>query len=121
MRWLAVAVAVAGAAATWAAAGATAGTTHKAAVKSKGTITIGLISDFTGDLEVASNFQGALAFADYINANGGVDGYKLVVKEFDAQSSPTAAVQAVRQAIAAKPVGIIGASFVIGSGLPTLA
>lgn len=87
----------------------------------KGTIKIGLVSDFTGDLEVASNMQGAMAYIDHVNANGGVDGYKLVAKQFDAQSSPTAAVQAVRQAIAYRPAGIIGASFVMSTALPTLA
>jgi ABC-type branched-subunit amino acid transport system substrate-binding protein len=102
-----------------AAASAAAREPHKAGFK--GSIKIGLISDFTGNLEIASNYQGALAYIDHVNASGGVDGYKLVVKEFDAQSSPTTAVQAVRQAIAYKPAGIIGASFVIGSGLPTLA
>ena len=119
MRWSVVALvlAIAGSVGV---AGASARTAH-AKFKFKGSVTVGLISDFTGDLEVASNYQGALAFADYVNKTGGVDGYKLVVKEFDAQSSPTASVQAVRQAIAAKPAGIIGASFVIGSALPTLA
>lgn len=121
MRWLAVALVVAVTLVVSATAGASAGARKTPAAKFKGTVTVGLVSDFTGDLEIASNYQGALAFADYVNANGGVDGYKMVIKEFDAQSSPTTAVQAVRQAIAAKPAGIIGASFVIGSGLPTLA
>ena len=98
---------------------ASAATSHKSGFK--GTIRIGLISDFTGNLEVASNADGAQAYINHVNAAGGVDGYKLVVKDFDAQSSPTAAVQAVRQAIAYRPAGIIGASFVMGSGLPTLA
>jgi ABC-type branched-subunit amino acid transport system substrate-binding protein len=102
-------------------AGASAATKQAHSSRFKGTVTIGLIADFTGDLEVASNTQGALAFIKHVNSTGGVDGYKLVAKEFDAQSSPTAAVQAVRQAIAAKPAGIIGASFVITPGLPTLA
>ena len=119
MRWSVVALVLAIAGSVGVAA-ASARTAH-AKFKFKGSVTVGLVSDFTGDLEVASNYQGALAFADYVNHTGGVDGYKLVVKEFDAQSSPTAAVQAVRQAIAAKPAGIIGASFVIGSALPTLA
>ncbi len=120
-RWSAIALVVAIACAAFGVAGASAATKQAHATKFKGSVTIGLVSDFTGDLEVASNYQGALAFVDYVNSTGGVDGYKLVVKEFDAQSSPTAAVQAVRQAIAAHPAGIIGASFVIGSGLPTLA
>ncbi len=119
LRWSVTALVVALAAAAWGVASASAAKPHKAGFK--GSIKIGLISDFTGNLEVASNAQGALAYIDHINAAGGVDGYKLVVKEFDAQSSPTAAVQAVRQAIAYKPAGIIGASFVMGSGLPTLA
>ena len=119
MRWSVVAVvlAIVGSVGV---AGASAATAHKK-VKFKGSVTVGLISDFTGDLEVASNYQGALAYIDHVNNTGGVDGYKIVVKQFDAQSSPTASVQAVRQAIAAHPVGIIGASFVIGSALPTLA
>jgi ABC-type branched-subunit amino acid transport system substrate-binding protein len=103
-------------------AGASAATTaHAAKAKFKGTVKIGLISDYTGDLEVASNMQGAQAYIDHVNAKGGVDGYKLVGKEFDAASSPTTAVTATRAAIASKPAGIIGASFVMGSGLPTLA
>ncbi|HEX3803105.1 MAG TPA: ABC transporter substrate-binding protein [Solirubrobacteraceae bacterium] len=116
---IAVVVAIVGAA--WGAAGASAAMKqpHKSAFK--GSVKIGLVSDFTGDLEVASNMQGALAFIDYVNATGGVDGYKLVAKEFDAQSSPTTAVQAVRQAVAYKPAGIIGASFVMSTALPTLA
>jgi ABC-type branched-subunit amino acid transport system substrate-binding protein len=121
MRWSVIALALAVAVAATGVAGASAATKKPHKASFKGSIKIGLISDFTGDLEVASNYQGALAYFDYVNAHGGVDGYKIVPKEFDAQSSPTAAVQAVRQAIAYKPAGIVGASFVIGSGLPTLA
>jgi ABC-type branched-subunit amino acid transport system substrate-binding protein len=120
MRWSAVALVVAIATVVSGVAGASAAVKpHKS--QFKGTVTIGLISDFTGNLEIASNTQGALAFVKYVNSTGGVDHYKLVAKEFDAQSSPTGAVSAVRQAIAAKPAGIIGASFVITSALPTLA
>ena len=114
-----VAVAACGSSASPASTSASSGSSS--ARSYKGTINIGVVSDFTGDLEVASNMQGALAYFDYVNANGGVDGYKIAVQEYDTQSSPATAVQAIRRAIAAKPTAILGASFVATSGLPTLA
>lgn len=94
---------------------------HAAKARFKGTVNIGLISDYTGDLEVASDMQGAQSYINYVNAHGGIDGYKLVGKAFDAGSSPTMAVQAARSAIASHPAGIISASETIGSGLGALA
>ncbi|HEX3803111.1 MAG TPA: ABC transporter substrate-binding protein [Solirubrobacteraceae bacterium] len=87
----------------------------------KGTIKVNVVSDFTGDLEVANGMKGALAYFDSVNATGGIDGYKIVAKEFDTQSSPTTAVQAVRSAVAGKPTAILGGSFVISTALPSLA
>ena len=87
----------------------------------KGTIKVGVVADLTGPLSVASDMQGALAYFDKVNAAGGVDGYKIVPTEYDTQSSPSAAVQAFRRAIAAKPAAIIGSSDVAASALPALA
>jgi ABC-type branched-subunit amino acid transport system substrate-binding protein len=95
------------------------GSSHKSSFK--GTIKVGAFTDVTGALAVASGMQGGLAYFDAVNASGGVDGYKIVPTEYDTQSAPNGAVQAIRRAIAAKPAMILGASFVAGSGLPTLA
>jgi branched-chain amino acid transport system substrate-binding protein len=102
-------------------AGTTSSSSSSSSIHYKGTINVGLVSDFTGDLEVASNMQGAQAYIDSVNASGGVDGYKIVPQEYDTQSSPATAVQAFRRAIAANPTAIIGASFAATSALPTLA
>lgn len=88
---------------------------------SKGTINVALVGDFTGNLELASGYQGAEAYIDSVNASGGVGGYKINLQDYDTQSSTTSAVQAFRRAIAAKPTAILAGSFVAASGLPTLA
>lgn len=87
----------------------------------KGTIKVSVVTDVTGNLSVASNMQGALAYFDTVNASGGVDGYKIVPTEYDTQSTPSVAVQAFRRAISANPAAIVGGSFVAGSSLTTLA
>jgi len=97
------------------------GLSGASAASYKGTVKVSIVGDITGDLSVASVMQGALAYFDSVNAQGGVDGYKIVPKEYDTQSSPTTAVQAFRSAIAGKPDIILGGSFVAASGLPTLA
>lgn len=117
-RRLLVTGAAVGIAAT-AAPAAFASGSHKSSFK--GTIKVGVVSDLTGDLSVSSDMQGALAYFDSVNAKGGVDGYKIVPTEYDTQSSPSAAVQAFRRAIAAKPTAIVGSSDVAGSALPALA
>jgi ABC-type branched-subunit amino acid transport system substrate-binding protein len=101
------------------ASSASAGSAH--AAKFKGTIHVALVSDFTGDLQVASNTVGATAYFASVNAQGGVDGYKIVVKDFDTQSSPTNAATAMRAAIGSHPTAIVGSSFVLGAGLPLAA
>ena len=75
----------------------------------KGTIKVGAFTDVTGALAVASGMQGGLAYFDAVNARGGVDGYKIVPTEYDTQSAPSGAVQAIRRAIAAKPNMVLGA------------
>ncbi len=101
--------------------GGTAAAQQAHASKFKGTIKVGLVSDFTGDLQVASNTVGATAYFGSVNAQGGVDGYKIVVKDYDTQSSPTNAATAMRAAIGSHPTAIIGSSFVLGAGLPLAA
>jgi hypothetical protein len=44
---------------------------------SKGTIDVALVSDFTGPLAPSTGVDGALAYFDEVNAEGGVDGYKI--------------------------------------------
>ena len=86
----------------------------------KGTVKVGVVSDLTGNLSIASNMQGALAYFDAVNAAGGVDGYKIVPTEYDTQSSPSTAVQAFRHAISEKPAAILGGSFVASTALPAV-
>lgn len=117
MRWLLMAT---GAVALATAMGGL-GLSGASAKAFKGTVKVNIVSDFTGDLEVANGMKGALAYFDSVNATGGIDGYKIVPKEYDTQSSPTTAVQAVRSAIAGRPTAVLGGSFVISSGLPSLA
>jgi branched-chain amino acid transport system substrate-binding protein len=101
--------------------GASAATKQAHAAKFKGTIKVALVSDFTGDLQVASNTVGAIAYFDTVNAQGGVDGYKIAVSDFDTQSNPSNAATAMRAAIGSHPTAIVGSSFVLGGGLPLAA
>jgi ABC-type branched-subunit amino acid transport system substrate-binding protein len=88
---------------------------------SKGSINVAVISDLTGALASTGDPQGALAYFKALNKAGGVDGYKVNVQEYDAQSSPGGAVQAFRKAVASKPVAIVAATVGATSALPSTA
>lgn len=87
----------------------------------KGTIKIDIVSDFTGTLSSIEGDQGALAYFDQVNAQGGVDGYKIVVHQYDGAGNPDTALQAVRSAIADNPAAILTASAALSSALPAAA
>lgn len=93
------------------------------------TIDIALVSDFTGPLAPATGVDGALAYFKKVNDDGGVDGYKVNVKQYDAGSAPATALQAFRKAVADKPAAILEAasgeetsslSVVAHSGIPVV-
>lgn len=108
---------------------ATASAKSTARAAAKGSIPVALVSDFTGALAPSTGVQGALAYFHWLNAHGGVDGHKITVKQYDAGSSPTTALQAFRRAIAAKPAAILESasgeeisslSAVTSSGIPVV-
>jgi len=78
----------------------------------KAPITIALITSLTGPAatEFASDPSGFLARIDLQNANGGIDGHKLVPLVIDDETSPTAIDTAVEEAISKGAVGIVSAS-----------
>ena len=78
----------------------------------KAPITIALITSLTGPAatEFASDPSGFLARMDLQNANGGIDGHKLVPLVIDDETSPTAIDTAVEEAISKGAVGIVSAS-----------
>ena len=78
----------------------------------KAPITIALITSLTGPAatEFASDPSGFLARIDLQNANGGIDGHKLVPLVIDDETSPTAIDTAVEEAISRGAVGIVSAS-----------
>lgn len=75
-------------------------------------LTIALITSETGP--AASVYgdarQGFLARIALANASGGVDGHRIVPLVIDDQTSPTAVVTAVQEAIARGAIGIVSAS-----------
>lgn len=94
---------------------------------SDGTVTIADLVDLTGaNASIGTAAQaGTLTALHEINAAGGINGAKVVVKPYDAQSSVTAAGSVIRDAVSAKPAAIVGevvsselasAASVIGSG-----
>ncbi len=100
-----------------------------AGAATKGSINVALVSDFTGQLAPSTGVDGAIAYFKWVNAHGGIDGYKLNVKQYDSASTPTAAVQAFRRAVASKPAAILESSsgaevsalgVVVNSGLPVV-
>jgi len=78
----------------------------------KAPITIALITSLTGPAatEFASDPSGFLARMDLQNANGGIDGHKLVPLVIDDETSPNAIDTAVEEAISRGAVGIVSAS-----------
>jgi branched-chain amino acid transport system substrate-binding protein len=91
------------------------------AAAAKGVVNIAVVADETGSFAPANGTGAILAYFDQVNANGGVNGYKIVPTVYDAGSAPATAEQAVRRAIAARPAAIVAASIGIGSALGTLA
>ena len=113
--------AASGATSSSTAASTSTGTPSSGATSFKGTIKVGMVGDFTGDLQLAAGYQGAQAYIDAVNNTGGVDGYKIQTTQYDTASAPASAVQAFRRAIAAKPTALLAGSFVAASGLPAVA
>jgi branched-chain amino acid transport system substrate-binding protein len=87
----------------------------------KGSVKVAMVADLTGPFGPNSGSDGMLAYFDQANANGGIDGYKIDVTKYDAQSTPAGALQAFRKAIADKPAAIISATIGASSAIPTLA
>ena len=75
-------------------------------------VTIALITSLTGPSapETASSPAGFLARIDQQNAEGGVNGHKIVPLVIDDQTSPTQIVTAVQDAISKGAIGIVSAS-----------
>ena len=79
---------------------------------SKAPITLALITSLTGEAgpQFADAPQGFLARIAQQNAQGGVNGHKIVPLVIDDQTSPTAVVTAVQDAISKGAFGIVSAS-----------
>jgi branched-chain amino acid transport system substrate-binding protein len=75
-------------------------------------ITIALITSLTSPAatEFASDPSGFLARVDLQNANGGINGHRLVPLVIDDETSPTAINTAVDEAISKGAIGIVSAS-----------
>lgn len=82
----------------------------------EGTLTIGILFDFTGDLaEFGPNMEnGAKLAAKHINDAGGVLGKDIVLKRADSQTNPTAAVQAAQNLVNTEKVQAIVGSLSSG-------
>lgn len=87
----------------------------------KGNVKIAMVADLTGAFAPNTGADGMLAYFDQANDAGGIDGYKIDLTKYDAQSSPAGALQAFRKAIADKPAAIISATIGASSAIPTLA
>lgn len=87
-------------------------TPEEAAAASPAPITIALISSLTGPSapETASSPAGFYARIALQNAEGGVDGHKLVPLVLDDQTSPTQIATAVQDALSRGAFGIVSAS-----------
>ena len=88
------------------------GTTAVTAGASPAPITIAYITDLTGEggSENATSPAGFEARLDLQNAEGGVNGHKLVPLIIDDQTSPTEIVTAVQSAISKNAFGIVSQS-----------
>jgi branched-chain amino acid transport system substrate-binding protein len=88
------------------------GTTAVTASASPAPITIAYITDLTGEgaSENATSPAGFEARLDLQNAEGGVNGHKLVPLIIDDQTSPTAIATAVQSAISKNAFGIVSQS-----------
>src|SRR6516164_2278861 len=91
---------------------ACAATDQASASSARTPITIALVTSLTGPAatEFASDPSGFLARIDLQNANGGINGHKLVPLVIDDETSPTAVNTAVNEAISKGAVGIVSAS-----------
>ena len=90
--------------------GSSAGGGTSSSASGKGAYNIAVISDLTGGDSAygAASVGGAQAAAKAINAAGGVNGHKLALQVYDAQSDTAPAIAAVRQAASAHPAVITG-------------
>ena len=75
-------------------------------------VTIALVTPLTGPSapETATSPAGFLARIDLQNAEGGVDGHKIVPLVIDDQTSPTDVVTGVQEAISKGAIGIVSTS-----------
>jgi branched-chain amino acid transport system substrate-binding protein len=84
------------------------------------TILIDWIYDQTGALAPVNFPDGVLAFVDRVNAAGGVDGEKIVLKKYDGQSTAAGALNAARRAVGDHPAGVILQSILGYTAVPAL-
>src|SRR3954451_18971258 len=77
-------------------------TTHSSAK----VIKVALIEDLTGGFSAISGPNPSLAFIKDLNANGGLNGYKVVTKTYDGQSTDAGTLQSARRAMQDHPNAI---------------
>jgi hypothetical protein len=96
---------------------ASSGATPKAAPK---TVTVALITDFTGFLAPTAGWQGAETYFKTFNRHGGFHGVKINLKTFDGGSNPQTALQSAQRALSLHPAAIVSAAIFIYTALPTI-
>jgi ABC-type branched-subunit amino acid transport system substrate-binding protein len=74
-------------------------------------IKVALIDDLTGGFSAISGPQPSLAFIKDLNAHGGMNGYKVVTKIYDGQSSDAGTLQSARRAMQDHPNAILMGSW----------
>jgi ABC-type branched-subunit amino acid transport system substrate-binding protein len=90
-----------------------------AQAKSK-TILVDWIYDQTGALQPVNYPDGVLANVDRVNAAGGINGYKIVLKKYDGQSTAAGTLNAARRAIGDHPAAVILQSILGYTAVPAL-
>jgi branched-chain amino acid transport system substrate-binding protein len=84
------------------------------------TILVDWIYDETGALAPVNYYDGVLALVDRVNATGGVDGYKIVLKKYDSQSTAAGALNAAQRAISDHPAAVILQAILGYTAVPAL-
>ncbi len=74
-------------------------------------IKVALIEDITGGFSAISGPQPSYAYIKDLNANGGLNGYKVVTSLYDGQSTDAGTLQAARRAAQVHPAAIIMGSW----------
>jgi branched-chain amino acid transport system substrate-binding protein len=89
---------------------------------SKAPFVIAVLGDNSGSLaeQFGPGQYGAEAYADVINAAGGVDGHQIVIKNYDDAGSPQTTLANARAAIEAGAVAIAGSEPFLSSAEPYL-